>query len=403
MAGLAVDLYGTRIGHLRGPWRTFDFDPDPAGVARFGLDSPALSLAVPLTLRARRSGRERRQAWFAGLLPEGPMLQRLAAEAGVPAHDTVAMLRRYGRDIAGALQIWDPDVPGEPRTPRLLALTGGGVADLLRQVRDSPLANVDAAGKTSLGGVQEKIVLARVDGRWHRALDGYPSTHILKSRSATIGDEEYGARIARHLGLARHETWIEAFDDVDALVIERFDRDPERIHQEDLSQVLGLVGDQKYQRIGGRASLARVAAAIRDLSGEPWLWLLRLVTLATAVGNLDLHTKNLAVLHPLDSDPVPAPAYDVVPMAHRPSDGELALAVAGEYRQAAVTVQHLVDEAASWGLGTGEARAVVGETCERVRDFVRASEPHPLAQPGLRAAVLGFCEHLLAGRPAGGS
>ncbi|MDO5286014.1 MAG: hypothetical protein Q4G45_04240 [Actinomycetia bacterium] len=46
MAGLVVDLYGTRIGHLRGPWRTFDFDPDPAGAARLGLDSPALSPAV---------------------------------------------------------------------------------------------------------------------------------------------------------------------------------------------------------------------------------------------------------------------------------------------------------------------------------------------------------------------
>lgn len=39
------------------------------------------------------------------------MLQRLAQEASVPEGDTIGLLRRYGRDVAGALQIWDPEVP----------------------------------------------------------------------------------------------------------------------------------------------------------------------------------------------------------------------------------------------------------------------------------------------------
>lgn len=33
----------------------------------------ALSITIPLTLVPRRAGRPHRQAWFAGLLPEGPM------------------------------------------------------------------------------------------------------------------------------------------------------------------------------------------------------------------------------------------------------------------------------------------------------------------------------------------
>lgn len=61
MASLIVELYGTRAGVLTGPWRTFDFLPDAAAVTRFGIDSPILSMAIPLTAVAVRSRKERRQ------------------------------------------------------------------------------------------------------------------------------------------------------------------------------------------------------------------------------------------------------------------------------------------------------------------------------------------------------
>ena len=64
MAGLVVELHGTRVGVLSGTRRTFDFAPDPAAVARFGIDSPVLSVAIPLTAVAVRSRRDRRQNFF---------------------------------------------------------------------------------------------------------------------------------------------------------------------------------------------------------------------------------------------------------------------------------------------------------------------------------------------------
>ena len=135
MGGLAVDLHGTRIGYLRSPRRTFDFHSSADGVTRFGLDSPALSVAIPLSPLTRRVGRAHRQAWFAGLLPEGPILQRLAAEADSPVHDTIALLRRYGQDVADALQIWDPDVPGAPAPTRFCPYPG---ARLRRRAHGPP-------------------------------------------------------------------------------------------------------------------------------------------------------------------------------------------------------------------------------------------------------------------------
>nr|WP_246253722.1 HipA domain-containing protein [Isoptericola chiayiensis] len=203
--------------------------------------------------------------------------------------------------------------------------------------------------------------MTRTAEGWARALDGYPSTHILKPVSqdhpSLIYDEEYGARLARVLGLAAFPTWIDEFDGVPALVVERYDRErsddgmPRRMHQEDFNQALGLQGDQKYQKFGGKASLQRVARELAMLGDRAGLRrLARLTVLGVAVGNLDMHAKNLALLHRRDGSVELAPAYDVVPQTHQPNDGELALAVDRTYRHAAVTRTHLVTEVGSWGL-----------------------------------------------------
>lgn len=147
MANLVVELYGTRAGVLSGPWRTFDFTPDPAAVARFGIDSTVLSVAIPLTVVAVRSRKERRQNFFRELLPEGRMLARLARQARLAEQDVIGLLRAYGRDVAGALQIWDPDVPGEPKQPALEPLSNAGVAALLEHVQEIDSGTSPPAGR----------------------------------------------------------------------------------------------------------------------------------------------------------------------------------------------------------------------------------------------------------------
>lgn len=64
MADLIFELYGTRIGALKGDWRTFDLEFEPGAVRTFGIDSPILSVAVPLALvptRAQQQGRAGQQ------------------------------------------------------------------------------------------------------------------------------------------------------------------------------------------------------------------------------------------------------------------------------------------------------------------------------------------------------
>ena len=355
---MSSNCTGHAPGYSRGTWRAFDFVPDPAAVVKFGIDSPILSVAIPLTVVAVRSRRERRQNFFRELLPEGRMLTRLAQQAGVAEQDVIGLLRAYGRDVAGALQIWDPEVPGEPKQPALEPLSSAGVASMLVHVQDNPLGNRPAGGKTSLAGVQDKIVLARAEGGWNRVIDGWPSTHILKPESrdypTSIYDEEFGARFARAAGLTSFPTWIEEFAEVSAVVIERYDRSPDapqgRIHQEDFNQVLGAAGNQKYQKYGGKVSLERIARVFSALGDSDSLErLFKLVVVSVAVGNLDLHAKNVSLLHRPDGSMTLSPAYDVVPQAHQPNDGEVALAVGGEYRHAAITMDHLLAEGQRMG------------------------------------------------------
>jgi serine/threonine-protein kinase HipA len=408
MADLVVELYGTSTGVLRGTWRTFDFVPDAAAVVKFGIDSPILSVAIPLTVVAVRSRRERRQNFFRELLPEGRMLTRLAQQAGVAEQDVIGLLRSYGRDVAGALQIWDPEDPGEPKQPALEPLSSAGVASMLVHVQDSPLGNRPAGGKTSLAGVQDKIVLAQAEGGWNRVIDGWPSTHILKPESrdypTSIYDEEFGARLARAAGLSSFPTWIEEFADVPAVVIERYDRSPDapqgRIHQEDFNQVLGATGNEKYQKYGGKVSLERIARVFSALGDSDSLErLFKLVVVSVAVGNLDLHAKNASLLHRPDGSMTLSPAYDVVPQAHQPNDGEVALAVGGEYRHAAITMDHLLAEGSAWGLTT--AAGLAEEVLAAVLHLASTQPPHSGAYPGLSRDIAGFASNLLAGRAAG--
>lgn len=409
MGDLRVELYGHHLGELVGPdWRTFDFVANRDAFVNFELGSTVLSEAVPLNVVARRNHAPRRRNFFAELLPEGDILENLAAEIHVETHDTIGFLSRFGRDVAGALQIYDPDRPGEPRTPTFTPVTDSEIAALLTDPVARPLGNRPFSGKTSLPGVQEKIVLARIDDAWNQVSDGYPSTHILKPRTVThptmIYDEEYGARIARALGLACYDTRIDTFDGTDALVIERYDRFPTspdgRIHQEDMNQALGAHGIQKYQEHGGVVSLKRIADVLRGIHDrESPERLLRTVTLAAAIGNLDLHAKNISLLHPLDSGATLAPAYDAVPLRRQRNDGRLAMSINRVYQHAAVTAADLVAEAESWGLR--DAASLVRETLDSIVAFVGAESPDARAQPGLAEDIALFTARLLAGEAAG--
>lgn len=403
---LAVELYGERLGELVEKRGGFDFVAAPSAVAAHGVGSRLLSVAVPLVTRARPSDAAMRRNFFDELLPEGRARSSLAGRAGVSSDYTIGMLARYGRDVAGALRIWDPEGPDEPRVPEATPADDDRVEELLRAVRSAPLGNVTARRMSSLAGVQDKIVLAWTGSGWAEPLDGFPSTHIIKPIIMTmptlIFDEEYGARIARSLGLLEYGTEIRTFGTTSALVIERYDRDPGspdgRVHQEDFNQALGMSGDGKYEDEGhpGLAAIARIA---RQADPGSLARLARMMTLSVAVGNLDMHAKNLSLLHRPDGSMTLAPAYDIVPQLHQDVDPVVALHVAGRRDHADIRLAHLIAEAESWGLRGADA--LIRKTIDDIAGFVAREDPHAGAAPDLARQIARICDSLLHAAPDG--
>ncbi|MFV0435335.1 MAG: type II toxin-antitoxin system HipA family toxin [Leucobacter sp.] len=404
---LAVELDGTRVGHLEGgDARSFDFTSTAEGRERFGAGSTVLSVALPLLKELPRHHVGRRRNWFSELLPEGDQYDFLLAQASLRRGDTLGFLARYGRDVAGAVQLWDIEDPTEPRVPELRPVNDREIRRLLEEPLQTPLANDRYRGKTSLAGVQTKIVLARAEGRWQQALGGYPSTHIIKplvrENPTTIFDEEFGSRVMRRLGLAGHDTRVTEFDGLSALVVERFDRaHGKRVHQEDFNQALGAAGAEKYQEYGGKVSLRRIASTLETFTPRSDLrQFARMVCAAVVLGNLDMHAKNIGLLHGLDRAPRLAPAYDFVPQAHVPGlDGKLALAVNGRYGLAGIDASDLAQEVSTWGMRGADR--LVSATLAELSDILESENPLPGAYDRLRADLLDAAYRLSRGEPRG--
>jgi serine/threonine-protein kinase HipA len=221
------------------------------------------------------------------------------------------------------------------------------------------LGNAPISGQMSIGGVQGKIMLSFSCGEWYRTHYGQASSHILMPLVARyptmIYDEAYCMQLAKKVGLTRHPAWIEEFAGLPTLVIERYDRGSGlpggRLHQEDFNQALGACGNQKYQESGGKVSAKRIAQCLARHAGNSAVEDFAALSLfAVAIGNLDLHAKNISVLHHPDGSISLAPAYDQVPFCHLDTDGRMALAVGGEYQHAQLTLRHLVEELLGWRL-----------------------------------------------------
>lgn len=380
-----------------------------AALDRWPLNSPLVSCSLPLSNRPADA-----LAFLTGVLPEGDALASLAARARTSVIDTFGLLDRYGRDIAGAL-VFSRDAPDESRFG-LEPYDALSLADEVAGLDENPLGVRDDS-ELSLAGLQNKLVLVKRTDGWARPLRGHPSTHILK-----VEDRRYPGlaraeadclALARAAGLTSFDAESQVIGGIPCLIVERYDRRVAgdgaitRIHQEDLCQATGIDGAAdrgraKYQRRGGGGPGLRDAARLLEAySDEPVAELLRLasaVAFTVAIGNADAHAKNLALLHDTPTTIRLAPLYDTVPTVLWPAlTDEASMAVNGRFALGRLTVDDIVEEAATWPFDRESAARAATETIERVRSVVPTA-----CSDALAPVVLARCEALLAGRPAGG-
>ncbi len=205
------------------------------------------------------------RAWFDGLLPEEERRSAAEVEHGVDRGDTFGLLAAIGWECAGAVSV----LP-EGRLPASGWYQALSDDDVWARLDALPrrAADIDHQVRLSLGGAQDKLLLARLDDRWQLPLDGAISTHILKPEPTRFPGlavaEGWALRAAAGVTRTAAAELLAAPGHRPTLVVERYDRQIRdgaitRTHQEDLCQVLGLPSAAKYPRAGATGRLASAA------------------------------------------------------------------------------------------------------------------------------------------------
>lgn len=199
-----------------------------------------LSLSLPFTPgnAPHRGGKVR--AYFENLLPDSrDIRERIARRYRTGTTDAFDLLAEIGRDCVGAIEIL-PDghrsaglapVQAEPlgETQVAAILRGTTIPNALG------LAASDDDFRISIAGAQEKTALLHRDGQWYLPRGSTPTTHILKLPLGLIGGMQIDMRgsvenewlcslVLRAFGLPVAACEPAQFEDMKALVVQRFDR-----------------------------------------------------------------------------------------------------------------------------------------------------------------------------------
>lgn len=281
--------------------------------------------------------------FFSNLLPEGNALESLSRAHQVSKHDVFGILKKVGRDCAGALVITEEGQT--PETPDLAyqAISMQELNQRIVQARqeDVPLMFWKGKRRMSLAGVQNKLgVYLTLDESIELPTDAAPTSHILKigdTRHPDMAANEYFCmQLARAVGLDVPDTLFRSLPEP-VLLVQRYDRlwdvsvagGLRRIHQIDGCQALNLSPEQKYEEppykyaatgatgvdLVKLAQLCRIPALAQTA-------LLNWVLFNYLIGNSDAHAKNISFLvnplrrihqgHELETGIRVAPLYDLV-------------------------------------------------------------------------------------------
>jgi serine/threonine-protein kinase HipA len=391
---LAVRLHGRQIGivnRFAGDRHLFSFEQEYVDDP----ERPTLSLSFKgqsggLVTAVGPVGR-RVPPFFSNLLPEGPLRNYLAEQAGVKPEREFFLLAVLGADLPGAITV----------TP----LTAGGHAVELQEddAQDREDRRDDGVLRFSLAGVQLKFsAVMEASGGLTIPAHGVGGSWIVKLPSTqfpAVPENEYAMlSLARAGGIAVPEIRLVPVGDIrglpeatarmegKALVVERFDRaaGARRIHMEDFAQVFGLFPDDKY----GHRSYANIASVLWAETGEAGTYeFVRRLVFSVLIGNGDMHLKNWSLLYPDGRTPVLSPAYDFVStLPYIPGD-KLALTFGGSRSLSQITADQVRRFADRARLPASPVWEIVREMVERTAAAWKTLDQKDILPSKMRKAI----------------
>ena len=315
---LSVRLYGKEIGVLR---------QAKNGKLEFAYnDGAQTAVSNSLPLSKKIFDDDECRPYFNGLLPEnGEVRNMLGRIFEINANNDFSLLSAIGYDCAGALTLQNPEnkvieeefigLEGEIQTEDFLA----------KHIKDLPSAPFFESSsneiRLSLAGVQDKAAVTMIDGEICLPKNHTPTTHIIKplvrNLQDTVLNEFFCMKLAKKIGINTAEVEIRKAEDVQYLLIERYDRQikdnkVKRIHQEDFCQALGVMSANKYQESGGPGfKECFELLTITNTPAKHVAQMIKILMFNFLTGNNDAHAKNFSLIY-FNDKPSLAPAYDLV-------------------------------------------------------------------------------------------
>lgn len=192
------------------------------------------------------------------------------------------------------------------------------------------------AGKMSISGIQIKASIKLNNKGNFIEIVQSGGTHILKPEPFEYPqlpqNENLFMNIAEVLGMeVPPHGLFDMSDKKKCYIIKRFDRgsDGEKIHVEDMAQLLEMPPDSKYE-----SSVEKVGKMIIRVSKRPFLDLINFyerIIFCFLIGNGDMHLKNWSIISPEDGNIHLSPCYDLISSKlYLPYEDETALTVNGK-------------------------------------------------------------------------
>jgi len=268
------------------------------------------------------------RSFFGGLLPENPnMRDLLAKKYNININNDFRLLEEIGRDCAGAISFHKMDEP--QKLQQFIKIEGNILSqeELKKYIKELPYRPY-LGKRLSLAGAQEKTAVCLIDGKIALPNDDIPTTHILKTALPkyiqSIQNEFICMKAAKEIGLDVAEVEIRKIDDLEFLLVERFDRNideefthnhedeyclrMERILQEDFAQSLGVQSRDKY-KVTFKDCLQVLNKTISPAIAKNKF--VKYVVFNYLIGNTDAHAKNFSVFL-YENGAAITPAYDLL-------------------------------------------------------------------------------------------
>ena len=345
----------------------------------------AWAISPHFPLAERSFSGERVYNFFDNLLPEGGRRKIISNVKRLSEGDIVGLLEHLGGDTAGAL-VFMPPGRNPSESARLHPVELKNLWSELSVISGYAFGDVARFTMSTLSGAQNKLaVFVDADGRYYLPSDGAPSTHIVKPSPpdssitpATAINEAFVMRLAERIGMPVPH--VEFLPEINSIIVERYDRIREvdgrvsRIHQLDMCQLFNMWAWSKYEASGG-ASFVQMYDMVGKLSTVPdtdQRALLHWLAFNQAVGNMDSHAKNLAMLGTPGRMRL-APFYDMVCTLSYPSIfNEFALKIGGETRPTCLNLQHWTRLATEINVATEVLRDIRIAVHDRIAEVLPA-------------------------------